>query len=371
MSVQSPPQPPPQTSTRTRLRLERRMEQPRWLVILSPFVLIIAALLVGAILLRLTGANPWEVYRRMATVAYGSKYGWSDTTIKATPLILASLGVSIAFRMKLWNIGAEGQLYIGAFLATGVALKMLSPDSPMWLMLLSMAIAGFIGGAIWGFIPGLLKAKLNVNEIITTLMLNYVAILWNNYFIYGPWSERGFGLTPQFPRNAWMPRFTDYATAIPALRGVTAHFGIFLAFFLAIVLWVVWRWTKWGFEVSIIGDNPQAARYAGINLPRKIMVVMALSGGLAGLAGMVEVSGVVHRLQERFSPGYGFTAIIVAWLAKLNPLAIIVVSYLFAGLLVGADEIQPAGIAQLLQGVILFVVVGGDMMLRYRLRLVK
>jgi len=368
MSAQAPPQ---STSSRKRLRLERRMEQPRWLEILSPAILIIAALLVGALLLRVAGANPWVVYRRMASVAFGSRYGWSDTTIKATPLILASLGVSIAFRMKLWNIGAEGQIYMGAFLATGVALNFFSPETPMWIMLTSMAIAGFIGGAIWGFIPGLLKAKLNVNEIITTLMLNYVAILWNNYFIYGPWSERGFGLTPQFARNAWLPRFTDYGDAAPAFRGLTAHFGIFLAIILAFILWVVWRKTKWGFEVSIIGDNPQAARYAGINLPRKIMVVMALSGGLAGLAGMVEVSGVVHRLQERFSPGYGFTAIIVAWLAKLNPLAIIVVSYLFAGLLVGASEIQPAGIAQLLQGVILFVVVGGDMMLRYRVRVVK
>jgi ABC-type uncharacterized transport system permease subunit len=202
-------------------------------------------------------------------------------------------------------------------------------------------------------------------------MLNYVAILWNNFFIYGPWSERGFGLTPQFPRNAWLPRFTDYAEAFPAFRGMTAHFGIFIAIVIAIILWFVWRHTRWGFEVTIVGDNPRAARYAGISLTRNIILVMALSGGLAGLAGMSEVAGVVHRLQERFSPGYGFTAIIIAWLAKLNPLNIIFVSYLFAGLLVGGDAIQPAGIADLLQGVILFVVVGGEMMLRYRLRVIR
>jgi simple sugar transport system permease protein len=281
------------------------------------------------------------------------------------------LGVSIAIRMKLWNIGAEGQLFLGAFMATGVALHLLDKDTPTWLMLTTMAIAGFIGGAIWGAIPGLLKAYLNVNEIITTLMLNYVAIFWNDYFVYGPWSERGFGLTPQFPRNAWMPRFTDYAAQFPFLRGITAHFGIFLALALALLLWVVWRGTRWGFEVTIVGDNPRAARYAGINLARNIVLVMALSGGLAGLAGMSEVAGVVHRLQERFSPGYGFTAIIVAWLAKLHPLGIVLVSYLFAGLLVGGDAIQPAGIAQLLQGVILFVVVGGDMLLYYRVRFVR
>jgi ABC-type uncharacterized transport system permease subunit len=351
-----------------RWRIERAPTQPLWLTILSPVILVALALVVGAGLLSLTGSDPWPVYRRMAQLAFGSTYGWSDTTVKATPLILAGLGVSIAFRMRLWNIGAEGQLFLGAFMATGVALHWLPAGTPQPILLLTMAVAGFIGGAIWGVIPGLLKAKLNVNEIITTLMLNYVAIQWNNFFVYGPWSERGFGLSPQFPRAAWLPRLTDFAADFPFLRGLTAHAGIVLAVALAVVLWVVWRSTRWGFEVSVVGDNPRAARYAGINLTRNIILVMALSGGLAGLAGMSEVSGVVHRLQERFSPGYGFTAIIVAWLAKLNPLAIILVAYLFAGLLVGGDAIQPAGIAQLLQGVILFVVVSGDMILRYRLR---
>lgn len=361
-------QPMPGTETRVRLRVERRIEQPRWLAWLSPVILIVAALLVGALLLWVIGANPWYVYRRMAELAFGSAYGWSDTTIKATPLILAGLGVAIAFRMKLWNVGAEGQLFMGAFFATGVALHLLSPETPAWLMLTAMGVAGFIGGALWGAIPGVLKAKLNVNEIITTLMLTYVAALWNNFFIYGPWSERGFGLTPQFPRSAWLPRFTDYGEAIPALRGITAHGGIVIAVILAFVVWIALRRSKWGFEVSVIGDNARAARYAGMNLTRNIVLVMMLSGGLAGLAGMAEVAGVVHRLQERFSPGYGFTAIIVAWLAKLNPLAIIPVAYLFAGLLVGGDAIQPAGIADMLQGVILFVVVGGEMLLYYRVR---
>ncbi|MEM7533383.1 MAG: ABC transporter permease [Chloroflexota bacterium] len=350
------------------IQFERRLEQPRWLLILSPFILIIVALLIGAVLLRATGANPWVVYRSMAELAFGDKYGWSDTTIKATPLILAGLGVSVAFRMRLWNIGAEGQLLFGAFLSTGVALQWLPESTPTVIMLLVMAIAGFIGGALWAYIPGLLKARLNVNEIITTLMLNYVAIQWNNFFIYGPWSERGFGLTPQFPRTAWLPRFTDFGSEIPFLRGMTAHFGIFIGILIAIILWIVWRQSKWGYEVSIIGDNPQAARYAGINITRNTILVMALSGGLAGLAGMAEVAGVVHRLQERFSPGYGFTAIIIAWLAKLNPLAIILVAYLFGGLLVGGDAIQPAGIAQMLQGVVLFVVVGGEMLLQYRVK---
>lgn len=367
MSVQS-------TSTGARpalrLRLERRLEQPFWLQLLSPLILLALALLFGAGLLSLVGANAWAVYGRMATLAFGDAYGWSDTTLKATPLILAGLGVSLAFRMRLWNIGAEGQLFIGAWFATGVALHLLPESTPQPLMLLSMAVAGFVGGALWGAIPGILKARLNVNEIITSLMLNYVAIFWNNYFIYGPWSQRGFGLSPQFPRSAWLPRFTDYAEQFPFLRGLTAHFGIFLAILLAIVLYWVLRQTRWGFEIRVLGDNPQAAHYAGINIVRNTVLVMMLSGGLAGLAGMSEVAGVVHRLQERFSPGYGFTAIIVAWLARLNPLAIVLVAYLFAGLLVGGDAIQPAGIAQMLQGVILFVMVGGEMLLQYKVKFV-
>ncbi|MEZ4710408.1 MAG: ABC transporter permease [Caldilineaceae bacterium] len=354
--------------TQSFIRLERRLEQPLWLQILSPLILLVVALLFGAVLLRMVDANPWTVYRRMAELAFGDAYGWSDTTLKATPLILAGLGVSLAFRMRLWNIGAEGQLFIGAWFATGVALQLLPESTPQPLMLGAMALAGFVGGALWGAIPGLLKARLNVNEIITSLMLNYVAIFWNNYFIYGPWSQRGFGLSPQFPRAAWLPRFTDYAEQFPFLRGLTAHFGIFLALILAIVLWWALRQTKWGFEIRVLGDNPRAAHYAGINIVRNTVLIMMLSGGLAGLAGMSEVAGVVHRLQERFSPGYGFTAIIVAWLAKLNPLAIVLVAYLFAGLLVGGDAIQPAGIAQMLQGVILFVMVGGEMVLQYRVR---
>ncbi len=370
MTTQSPLAPMPETIiTRTRLRFEQRMEQPIWLKYASPFILVGAALLVGALLLRLAGADPWYVYRQMFSIAFGSAYGWSDTTIKAVPLIVIGLGVALALRMRLFNVGAEGQFFIGAFMATGVALYVVPVGSPTWFMLVAMGIAGFIGGAFWGFIPGILKARLNVNEIITTLMLTYVAVLWNNYWVYGPWSERGFGMTATFPKAAWMPRFTDYAAQFPAMRGITAHFGIFVAIVLAIVMWILLRSSKWGFEISVIGDNNRAARYAGINLRRNIIVVMMISGGFAGLAGMIEVAGVVHRLQERFSPGYGFTAIIIAWLAKLNPLAIIPVAYLFGGLLVGGDAIQPAGVANMLQGVILFVVVGGEMLLNYRFRL--
>jgi simple sugar transport system permease protein len=291
--------------------------------------------------------------------------------VKATPLILAGLGVAIAFRMRLWNIGAEGQLLIGAWATAGVALFWLPPDTPKPVMLVVMTIAGFIAGALWGAIPGALKAKLGVNEIISSLMLTYVAIQYNNYFIYGPWGAGGFGLTAPFPKSAWFPRLTDYSELLPSLRGMVTHLGIVYGILAAVVLYIVLKYSKWGYELKVIGDNLNAARYAGMNLTRNIILAMMLSGGLAGLAGMSELAGVVHRLQERFSPGYGFTAIIVAWLARLNPLAIILVGYLFGGLLVGGDAIQPAGIPLMIQGIILFCVISADTFTRYRVRIIK
>lgn len=360
-----------------RIRIRKRLDYPRWLSILSPVVLVVGALIVGGVLLSIAGVSPFVAYPRIFRAAFGTPAGWlrgelyplSDTTVKATPLVLAGLGVAIAFRMKLWNIGAEGQLLIGAWAATGVALKVLSPDTPFVIMIPAMMLAAFLAGGLYAAIAGALNAWLGVNLIITTLMLNYVAEFWNNYFIYGPWSLRGFGLTPKFPRTAWLPRLTEYADQFPILRGLTAHGGILIGITAAFILWYVLRKSKFGYEIKVIGDNPEAARYAGMNIKRNIVLVMLISGGLAGLAGMSEVSGVIHIFQEHISPGYGFTAIIVAWLAKLNPWGVVLVSYLFGGLLVGGDEIQPLGIVSMLNGVILFVVVGGELLLRYRVRI--
>src|SRR5262245_51634246 len=201
----------------------------------------------------------------MFKAGFFESYSFSDTLVKATPLALAGLGVAIAFRMRLWNIGAEGQLFMGAWAATGVALFWLPPGMPRLLILTVMTLAGFAAGALWGAIPGILKAKLGVNEIITSLMLTYVAFQFVNYFVYGPWAAGGFGLTAPFPRTAWFPRLTDYADAIPALRGMTAHVGIFYALIAAVILYLVFKYGKWGYELKVIGDNPSAARYAGIN----------------------------------------------------------------------------------------------------------
>ena len=352
-----------------RLILEQRARVTWDVNLLVTLFLLVLALGLGGIVLWVAGGHPVSIYRNMFLAAFGTKWGISDTLVKAVPLILTTLGVALAFRMRLWNIGAEGQLYLGALFASGIALHWASPEANQFLTLLLMALAGMLGGTLWGLIVGVLRAWFNVNEIITSLMLTYVGYALVNYFVYGPWGERGFGLSPLFPPNAWLPRLSEYATTFPWLRGMTLHAGLVIALLAAAAVYFLLRFTKFGFEVTLAGDNPEAARYAGVNLPWITLAVMGLSGGLAGLAGMSEVAGVVHRLQEHISPGYGFTAIIVAWLARLNPGNALWVCFLFGGLLVGADEIQSAGISALLQGIILFVMVSGELLLRYRLRL--
>jgi simple sugar transport system permease protein len=354
-----------------RLVVEKRSEDyPKWLPAATSLAAVVLAFIVSGIILALIGGDPILVGKFFWSATFGSIATISDTLVKATPLILVGLACAVAFRMKLWNIGAEGQFYMGAFFASMVVLiPILPPDAPKIVILLVMAIMGMIGGAIWGFVPGFLKAKFAVNEIITTLMLNYVAILWNNFWIFDRWSEGGFQMTRLFERSYWLPRLTDYAREYPAVSGMTLHLGFIVALIAAFVVWWIFDRSRWGYEIKLIGDNPQAARYAGLNIARNIILVMMLSGALAGLAGMSEISGVVHRLQERISPGYGFTGIIIAWVAKLNPFAIVLVSVLFGALIVAGREIQPSGLAQLLQGIILFMVISSDVLLRYKIRL--
>lgn len=360
------------------VKLEKRLEPSQTVAYLVPVASFALALLFGAVLLALAGANPWHTYRAMLEGAFGTPEQWqagqfyrlTETLVKATPLILAGLGVSIAFRMLFWNIGAEGQLVMGGFAAGAVALWLppMLPGWPTWAFLPIMVVAGMMGGAFWGLIPAVLKAYLKVNEIITTLMLNYIAILWVQYLYYGPWKDpQGYGFpgTAKFPEYTWLPRITG-----------RLHLGFVFGLIAAAVIWLVLDRTRWGYEIRLIGENPRAARYAGVGIARNIVLVMCLSGGLAGLAGMADVAGISYRLQQGLAVGYGFTAIIVAWLARLNPWAIILVSILLAALLVGGDQIQivmglPASMALVLQGAILFFMLGGTIFTSYRLRLVR
>jgi simple sugar transport system permease protein len=343
---------------------------PRWLPLLVSLGAIVVALLLGALVLALVGGDPWAAYAHIARAAFGDIGVFSDTLVKATPLILTGLACTVAFQMKLWNIGAEGQFFVGALGASALVLSGALPaTTPAWVSIPVLLIAGLVSGALWALIPGLLKAYLRVNEIITTLMLNYIAVALVNFFVFAVWSESGFQMSPVFPKMAWLPRLADYAREFPILRGLTTHLGLVFAIFAAGVLWYILYRSLWGYEIRLIGDNPRAADYAGIDIKRNTVFVLMLSGALAGLGGMSEITGVVHRLQTSISPGYGFTGIIIAWLAKLNPILVIPVAILFGGLILAGREILPAGVPRLIQGIILFMLIASEVLLRYKIRL--
>jgi general nucleoside transport system permease protein len=357
-----------------RIKIEPRLDEPpAWYPAAVSLGAIIIALILGGILIAFAGGNPFASYAHIARASFGSVGVLSDTIVKATPIMLTALACSIAFRMKLWNIGAEGQFIMGAWGASAIVLApVLAAETSRWLFIPLMAIAGMVMGAAWGYIPGYLKANFNVNEIITTLMLNYIAISWANFWVFGVWTEGGFQMSPMFPQTAWLPRLSEYAESIPAFRGLTTHGGLFLGIAAAIVMWFIVFRSRWGYEIRLIGDNPRAAKYAGINIARNTIWVMMLSGALAGLGGMSEVAGVVHRLQTApIAAGYGFTGIIVAWLAKLNPLVIIPVSILFGALILAGREIQPSGVPKMIQGIILVCLIASDFLLRYRIRVAR
>lgn len=345
-------------------KLERLPAPSPRAAVLVPLVSILLALVAGGLIILLAGQNPFAVYASMVRGALGSKDGLAETLVKMTPLLLTGLGVSVAFRMQLWNIGGEGQLYLGAIFATWVALFGL-PHASGWVMIPAMIVASLIGGALWGLIPGALRAYLGANETITTLMMNYIAILFSEWLVHGPWKDPqafGFPGTPQFPEAAWLQNWDSTRVHLGLLFGVVAAF----------VLWIMLRRTRWGYEIGVMGESARAARYAGMSTRRTILLVMALSGALCGLAGMSEVAGIAHQLQRNLSPGYGYTAIIVAWVGRLHPAGIIAVAFFLAALLVGGDQLQmtmglPAAVAPMLQGIILFFLLGGEMFTRYRI----
>jgi len=355
-----------------RIRLEPRLDEPpAWYPVVLSLVAILVALLIGGIVIRAAGGDPVRSYAHIARASFGSLGVLSDTIVKATPILLTALACAIAFRMRLWNIGAEGQFIMGAFGASAIILApVLQPETSRWIFIPVMMLAGMAAGAAWGFLPGFLKAAFNVNEIISSLMLNYIAVAWVNFWIFAVWTEGGFQMSPTFPKAAWLPRLLDYAEGVPVLAGLTTHLGLVLGIVAAVILWIVIYRSRWGYEIRLIGDNPQAARYAGINITRNAVLVMMVSGALAGLGGMSEVTGVVHRLQTSpLNAGYGFTGIIVAWLGKLNPLVIIVVSILFGALILAGREIQPSGVPKMIQGIILVCLIASDFFLRYQIKI--
>lgn len=351
-----------------RIRLERRLDSPSWLQAAALAGSLILALLTIAIIFYALGVNPLFAFQRIFRGGFGSVYGLSETLTKSIPLMLTGVGLALAFRSRMYNIGAEGQLLMGAVVASGLALKF--PHWPSQVLLPAMFIGGFIGGALWALIPAVLKIRFRVDEVLTSLMLVYVAGDIVRYLVYGSWKgakEFGFPQTDKFAEVAQLPQ----------ILGTRIHYPtLILAITLAVLIYLLIKHTKLGYEIRVTGENPAAAGYAGMNYQKIAMLVMIISGGLAGLAGVGEVAGIHFRLRvpEGISPGYGFTAIIVAWLARLNPLAAILTAFLLGGLLVGGDAIQislnlPAATVHVFNGVILLFVIAGDLFTRYRIRL--
>jgi simple sugar transport system permease protein len=348
------------------LKVERRLITPAWFTVAIPLFAIILALVTGAVFLYFMGVSPLQTYASMFKASFGDTYGLTETIVKAIPLAMAGIAVTLSFKMLIWNIGAEGQILMGA-LATAAAVRYFFVDQPFIMFWIMFAAAATAGG-IWAAFAGYLKARWNVNEIITTLMLNYIVLNMVDYFVYGPWRDPaslGFPMTAPFPN----------AARLPLLGDTRIHTGLFLAIFLAFFFWALLKWTRWGYEIRVIGENPKAATFAGMNYLRNAVMVMFVSGAIAGLAGMCEIAGLQGRLQHGSSAGYGYTAIIVAWLARLNPLTVLFVAFLIGALFVGGDTLQivmrlPLSSILVLQGLLLFFVLGGEFFRRYRIRII-
>ncbi|MGM0875700.1 MAG: ABC transporter permease [Bacillota bacterium] len=346
-----------------RLEYDPHRKSSGWWV---PVVSTMVALIICALFIVLNGMNPLTVYSKMLQGAFGSSFGISETLVKATPLLLCGLGVSIAYRISIWNIGAEGQLLLGAIGATGVTIYFPNLPGPVYILL--MIFVGVVAGAVWGLFTAIPRTYFQVNELITSLMLNYIALLLLNYFVFGPWRDpEGFN----FPGT---PMFTP-SQMLATIGETRLNLGLIFALIAVILFAFFISKTRWGYELRLLGANPSAAVYSGIRNNKHILIVMMISGGLAGLAGMIEVSGVAHRLMYGISPGYGYTAIIVAWLAKLNPWAMIFTSIFIGGLIVGGYSVQtiglPSSMSLMLQGAILFCLIGGEMLCNYRLKWVN
>jgi ABC-type uncharacterized transport system permease subunit len=349
------------------LKVERRPIPSRWTVFGVSLLAILIAFIVAGIFFQAYGVSPIRAYHDIIKGALGNRLGLTETVRRAIPLLLCGVGLTIAFRALFWNIGAEGQLLTGAIAATGVALFSGLPGP---LLLPAMFLAGFAAGAFWGFIPAALKARLGINDVITTLMMNYIAIYLVEWLIHGPWkgpTMRGFAYTDRFPAAAVLPTI-----GITRIHWPTLLIGVVLA----VAAFIMVKYTKVGFEIRVAGENPHAARFSGISHFKITVLAMLLSGGLAGLAGVGEVAGIHHMLlgPTHVSMGYGYTAIIVAWLARRNPLAVIVTSLLFAIIIRGGDVIKvtlglPFQLVNVFNGLILFFLIGSEILMRYKIRL--
>lgn len=324
---------------------------------LAAFVLALAA---GGLFIMLIGYNPFKLYGTIVRGAFRSVMAVQATIKIMIPLLISSLGITLAFKMQFWNIGAEGQIIMGAVFSSYFAL--FYSNWPHALLLIVMFTAGFIGGGLWGLLPAYFKSKYNTNETLFTLMLNYIALYIISFLRDGPWKDPG---SSGFPKIA---RFNINAQ-LDKVLGV--QFGWIIAILLVFIIFIYIRYTKQGYEISVVGESQSTARYAGMNVKKIVLRTMLLSGGICGITGMIQASGSDMTLASSVAGGVGFTAIIVAWLANLNPFGIFLVSFLFSILEKGSSVMQSTyGLstysADVLQGIILFFILGCEFYVRYR-----
>jgi len=362
------------------VRIERRLEQPRWLLVVVPVVSLLFAFLLFGIVLEATGHDALSSYRKIFDAAFFSEGAIGQSLIASTPLAFTGLAAAAAFRMRLFNIGGEGQLYVGTITAAAAGLYLGGSGHASPFVIAAMVLAGAAGGAAWAAIAGVLRAYFKTSEIITSLMLNYVAAYLLTYLIFNSqsyWREtEGFN-AKVFPTGKSLPDDALWPAATLHLQGsIALPLGAGLAALCAVGLWFLYSRTRFGFEVQVLGDSPRAAHYAGMRTRRKIVAVMAISGALAGLGGASQVGDFRHTLdadpnglQRQY---YGYAGIVVAALARYNPFAVLVVAFLIGGLQNAGNTLQgvdfPSGLVGVIQGLILFCALGGELLVRYRVR---
>lgn len=346
-------------------RFVARGKPPAWLAFAVSLAAVVAALFVTGIIFWLYGTPPLAAFQTILEKTLFNPRGLSEVVRKSIPLLLAGVGLVLAFRAQFWNIGAEGQLLAGAVAASGLALFV---PLPAPLMIPAMFLAGFLAGGLWGFLPAILKVRLGVNEIITTLMMNYIALYLVRWLINGPWkgqSAIGFSYSNKFDRAYWLPTL-----GTTRLHWPTLVLGLLLVLFIAFLLWRM----KLGFEIRMLGESIEAARYAGVNFFGTTLLLVLFSAGAAGLAGVGEVAGIHHRLIEpnSISLGYGYTAIIVALLARGNPLGTVLTAF-FLGLVFASGDVMkvslglPFQMTGVINGLVLLFIICAEPLIRYRL----
>ena len=350
-------------------RIEKRT-QVSWAVrLLAIVTAVLAAFLVSAILILVAGADVGDAFVALFGGAFGGRRAILETLVRATPLIFTGLAAALAFRGKVWNIGAEGQLYAGAMAAYWASTFAIGlPRLPLILVILVFA---FLGGAVWSWIAGYLKVRFNVDEIISTVMLNYVVAYLLSFMLsgVGPWREAGsyYQQTARIPEAAHMPLL---------FSGARLNVAFVLALLAAIAVYLLLQKTPLGYEIRALGSNPRASKFKGTNVSRVVMIIMMLSGGLAGLAGAGELFGVHHRLKLGISDGLGYTGIIVAMLAALDPIGVVVAAILFGALYNGAFRLNiltevPTAFVSAIQAIVLLFVLGATVLANYRIRRVR